>query len=263
MNQQGKETLGDLKPSMQKEIENSVDDIIEETEGEMNVKLDGVERSNAIQELHNTLQDLMSKLDKAEADIGKVNKEIETLHNTIDDKEEILDTLKKDEDVVTDEFEDIPSEESDKPIAKDDKAASDSKVNIKVTNFSPTTGLEDTASEKRVVKHLERAIKDKLTKAGLDTGGRQIEVKFISTTLPTDVFGGDSSNKNDEDLSNDEAKQFQSMIYNLMFGNVEAYEDIDNQRKTERSYHFALNDMEDTVAEESSEPEEELELEQE
>ena len=122
------------------------------------------------------------------------------------------------------------------------------------------------------------------------------------------MFGGDSSNKNDEDLSNDEAKQFQSMIYNLMvrltgwehyvlqfnfpmaiydyfteqpmihlcfkilifvlcvcfqFGNVEAYEDIDNQRKTERSYHFALNDMEDTVAEESSEPEEELELEQE
>ena len=28
----------------------------------------------------------MSKLDKAEAGIGKVNKEIETLHNTIDDK---------------------------------------------------------------------------------------------------------------------------------------------------------------------------------
>jgi len=28
----------------------------------------------------------MSKLDKAEADIGMVNKEIETLHNTIDDK---------------------------------------------------------------------------------------------------------------------------------------------------------------------------------
>ena len=56
MNQQGKETLGDLKRSMQKEIENSFDDIIEETEGEMNVKLDGVERSNAIQELHNTLQ---------------------------------------------------------------------------------------------------------------------------------------------------------------------------------------------------------------
>ena len=75
-------------------------------------------------------------------------------------------------------------------------------------------------------------------------GGRQIEVKFISTTLPTDVFGGENSNGKDEDLSTDEAKQFQSMIYNLMFGNVEAYEDIDNQRKTERSYHFAVDSLE-------------------
>ena len=121
----------------------------------------------------------MSKLDKAEADIGKVNKEIETLHNTIDDKEEILDTLKKDDDddVVTDEFEDIPPEETDKHIVKDDKH-SDSKVNIKVTNFSPTTAMEDTASEKRVIKHLERAIKDKLTKAGLDTGA-SLPFKFF------------------------------------------------------------------------------------
>ena len=56
MDQQWKKTLGDLKRSMKKEIENSFDDIIEEAEGEMNVKLDGVERSNAIQDLHNTLQ---------------------------------------------------------------------------------------------------------------------------------------------------------------------------------------------------------------
>ena len=56
MDQQWKKTLGDLKQSMKKEIENSFDDIIEEAEGEMNVKLDGVERSNAIQDLHNTLQ---------------------------------------------------------------------------------------------------------------------------------------------------------------------------------------------------------------
>ena len=101
----------------------------------------------------------MSKLDKAEADIDKVNKEIEMLHDTIEDKEEILDTLKKDSlDENTEEVKEV----IDKPA--------DAKVNIKVTNFSPTTALEDSASEKRVVKHLERAIKDKLTKAGLDTG---------------------------------------------------------------------------------------------
>ena len=56
MDQQWKKTLGDLKRSMKKEIENSFDDIIEEAEGEMDVKLDGVERSNANQDLHNTLQ---------------------------------------------------------------------------------------------------------------------------------------------------------------------------------------------------------------
>ena len=56
MDQQWKKTLEDLKRSMKKEIENSFDDIIEEAEGEMNVKLDGVERSNANQDLHNTLQ---------------------------------------------------------------------------------------------------------------------------------------------------------------------------------------------------------------
>ena len=47
--------------------------------------------------------------------------------------------------------------------------------------------LKDSPSEKRVIKHLERAIKDKLFKAGLDTGGRQIEVKFITTSIPSEV----------------------------------------------------------------------------
>ena len=175
MNKNEKETLHELKSSLQKEIENSVDEIVEETEGEMNVKLDGVERSNAIQELHKTLQDLMSKLDKAEADIDKVNKEIEILHDTIDDKEEIIDTLKKDNNEEAAEinpFKDaIEDEDEDsKKIEEKEEKSSDSKVNIKVTNFSPTSATEDSASEKRVVKHLERAIKDKLTKAGLDTG---------------------------------------------------------------------------------------------
>ena len=56
LNQNEKEALKELKSSLQKEVENSIEDIVEETEGEMNVKLDGLERSNAIQELHKTLQ---------------------------------------------------------------------------------------------------------------------------------------------------------------------------------------------------------------
>lgn len=216
MTQKELDTLAKLKNSLVKTAEESLEEIVEETEGEMNVKLDGLERHHAIEELHNTLQELMSKLDKAEADIHKVNEEIEQLHDTIDDKEEVLDTLKRemlDSDKPT---EDLQQEEID----DEEEGLDESKVNIKVTNYSPTSGLKDSPSEKRVIKHLERAIKERLNKAGLDTGGRQIEVKFISNTLPSDVFGGVSNDASgvtgDDTMTPEEAKQFQSMIYNLM-----------------------------------------------
>ena len=79
--------------------------------------------------------------------------------------------------------------------------------------------MKDSPSEKRVIKHLERAIKDKLFKAGLDTGGRQIEVKFITTSIPSEVFGGKEDGGEgvtDESMTSEEARQFQGMIYNLM-----------------------------------------------
>ena len=91
-----------------------------------------------------------------------------------------------------------------------------------MTNFGAShgaTALKDSPSEKRVIKHLERAIKDKLFKAGLDTGGRQIEVKFITTSIPSEVFGGKEDGGEgvtDESMTSEEARQFQGMIYNLM-----------------------------------------------
>merc|ERR1712083_1030280 len=132
----------------------------------------------------------------------------------------------------------------------------DTKVNIKVTNFGASggaTALKDSPSEKRVIKHLERAIKNKLFKAGLDTGGRQIEVKFITTSIPSEVFGANENSGDgvDESMTSEEAKQFQGMIYNLMVGNQDAYEDIDNQRKTEKSYHFAASEFEKTAVDET------------
>jgi len=62
-----------------------------------------------------------------------------------------------------------------------------------------------------VIKHLESAIKDKLEKSGLDTGGRQIEVKVITSSgLPTDDITDGLGEESDE------ARQIQHMIYNLM-----------------------------------------------
>jgi len=245
------EALSELKSTLKKNVQDSIEDIVEETEGEMNMKLDGLERHNAINELHSTFQELMSKLDKAEADISKVNEEIEHLHDTIDGKEEEIDTLKK-------ELGEEPTA-SKTPIKEEPESGEDieSKVNIKVTNFgaSGATALKDSPSEKRVIKHLERAIKDKLFKAGLDTGGRQIEVKFITTSIPSEVFGGKETGGEgvaDESMTSEEARQFQGMIYNLMVGNQDAYEDIDNQRKTEKSYHFATSEFEKTNFDETA-----------
>jgi hypothetical protein len=69
-----------------------------------------------------------------------------------------------------------------------------------------------------VIKHLESAIKEKLEHSGLDTGGRQIEVKLITAT--SYPGGGDTGdlldNQLDGDVQGDEARQIQHMIYNLM-----------------------------------------------
>merc|ERR1711963_627474 len=137
-------------------------------------------------------------------------------------------------------------------------------------------GLENSDSEKRVVKHLESAIKEKLSQSGFDTGGRQIEVKVITATgLPfgkkskilgsksLNGAGGVSSllgealglaagdNANDDDEMNDleglgsqeEEKQLQNMMYNLMIGNQEGFNEIDNQRKSENNYRFSFDDQ--------------------
>ncbi len=235
LRQDQRETYQDLKGSIEKNLEDSLEDIVEETEAEMKVKLDGMQRHQALEELYTTLKDVLSKLDKAEEDISKVNEEIENIQEKMVDKEEELDTLKK-------ELIDFKDDQDDL-----DDILEQPKVNIKVTNLAAsTTALKDSPSEKRVIKHLERSIKDKLAKAGLDTGGRQIEVKFITTSIPAEVFGGSTEAPGDsgEAMSQEEAKQFQGMIYNLMVGNQEAYEDIDNQRRAEKSYHFSLDDNE-------------------
>ena len=58
------DALYELKNTLKKNVQDSIEEIVEETEGEMNMKLDGMERHNAINELHSTFQELMSKLDK-------------------------------------------------------------------------------------------------------------------------------------------------------------------------------------------------------
>merc|ERR1711860_229685 len=124
-------------------------------------------------------------------------------------KAQKVDHQKKGEESAKTPLAQVPSKDLD------EEDEMEKKVNIKVANLGSTTALKDTASEKRVIKHIERAIKEKLSKAGLETGGRQIEVKFITAGFPTDLLGGNDEEQ-DESMSTYESKQFQSMIYNLM-----------------------------------------------
>ena len=73
---------------------------------------------------------------------------------------------------------------------------------------------------------MESLIKSKLATAGLDTGGRQIEVKLVTSTINSNEEGADVEAEPmsalaeaagaGKDLNSDEFQQFQSMIYNLM-----------------------------------------------
>ena len=85
-------------------------------------------------------------------------------------------------------------------------------------------GLSQSESEKRVVKHLENSIKQKIAKSGLEFGGRTIEVKVITAGgggLPGTGGGSNSIGGPDDDLllgnvKSEEEKQLQGMVYNLM-----------------------------------------------
>lgn len=207
-----KETWKKWRSEVKKEVEKSMEKMLEETQGEMNVKLDGLEKHFAFEELTKTLENLEEKLDKAEADIKRVNHEINKAQSVFDSELDLKRDGKKSvkKELRDEDFEDVAGEEpEDKGIEKD----YGDKLKVRVTNMSPkeaaVRALEDSPTESRVVKRLESMIKEKLTKSGLDTGGRQIEVKLVTTTMP---FG----NVDNEDLDGDEAQQFQHMVYNLM-----------------------------------------------
>jgi hypothetical protein len=92
-------------------------------------------------------------------------------------------------------------------------------IQIKVTDINPkqVSGLKGSPSSEKVAKRLESAIKDKLVKAGFDSGGRQIEVKLVTSAHILDDFSDESdSSQNNVPEDPESQQQFQNMLYNLM-----------------------------------------------
>ena len=91
------------------------------------------------------------------------------------------------------------------------------------------TGVRGSDSEKRVVKHLENSIKQKIAKSGLEIGGRTIEVKVITAGGAGAGGGlGSAAAVGGDDMLLDnvhtaEEKQIQGMVYNLMVSQAPSF----------------------------------------
>ncbi len=297
----------DFQKDVRKELKDSLEDIIAETEREVGAKL-SLEGRQEVEEAADDaakLENLWKKLENIEKKITKVNSDLSRVQDFIDDYgddyPEDLDVLDYDElpedpaiDPVTGErlhykhdgtssvkrelreeeyFEEQEAleggeeerEEEDEQQQQEQQQeeqqeqqqqqekkeeegevggtpfkedAASENVRVKVTDMSPQkiAGLKDAAVADRVTKRLESVIKSKLSQAGLDTGGRHIEVKLVTSSYDLgDLAGGQGGGRggaapgqgggvatgavptdNLENMGPRESQQFQDMIYNLI-----------------------------------------------
>ena len=215
----------------QETLQEALEEIVEETEIETGTRLDrtNVDGEDVLTEWSDTIKDLIAKVDKADKQIQQVNMEIEEVKKRAAELGEPIDEGSDDEKLMQEESENVDVEEQDSGLFRDETQKGDD-VQIKVTDLTHMTSIKNSPTEKKVAQRLESVIKQKLSKAGLDTGGRQIEVKLVTTASigGLDGLGGDGNEGGQEkglsafnggeekDMSNEEQQQFQNMVYNLM-----------------------------------------------
>lgn len=102
-----------------------------------------------------------------------------------------------------------------------------------------TAGFKERDLSPEYKSKLESALRDRLQKAGVSTGGRKIEVKII-----TAGYYDDDDSKGYSILSPEETKQFQNMIVTLLMGNQEAVQEIEKHERLEKNYNFVWSNDE-------------------
>ena len=200
------------------EIRDNFQDILKEVSEELDIPEGDVDKDEAMAAMSQTLDQLMNKLSGAGEKLEHVQKTVDDLKKLSENKEETdeLASLKRDnkpsvkkdlsrmkepaeDDEEEDDLDDFADEvieeavnvlgKAEKEVAQLEKEVKEmavgkdlDMVKVSVTNMSP--GSEPDEDTEKVVKKLEDTIKDKLSKLGLDTGGRPIEVKLITTQIP-------------------------------------------------------------------------------
>uniref|UniRef100_A0A1W7RA13 Protein OS-9 n=1 Tax=Hadrurus spadix TaxID=141984 RepID=A0A1W7RA13_9SCOR len=247
------------KKDIQKEISKQFNELIEEAEEELQNEMDADIHDATFSKLATTLNKLIEKLDKAERDVASVTKELEKAKDTLANNEKRNDVQESDDadnelkvlDNIADEYTDEILNSGDIDDTKDDSSGENGKLRVRIRRLGQGKqskgklqllhhhGLEGKQKEK-----LEKAVKEKLEQAGLDTNGRRIEVKII-----TAGYYDDEEGKDFHVLSDEETQQFQSMILTLLTRNQEAVQEMERQQRIEKNYRFTWGNSEESEEE--------------
>jgi len=262
------ETASKFKDVIKDDIRTQFKDILKEVSEELDLSEGEVDRDEAMLEMSKTLDRLMTRIAGTGKAIDQAQKTVDLLKqearevpdtNEMSLKRDNKMSVKKDLSWISDEDNDEEEEGEEEEDEDDDmeelkateelldqaeaelsalekemkeavKTAGDTdNVKVSVTNMSP--GVETDEKTGEIVKKLEDTIKNKLSKLGVDTGGRPIEIKLITTQIPDGLPQGEDG---------DEA-QMQGLLFNMMTGNIQGYDDITNQRLSENNYKFSWN----------------------
>nr|XP_042909766.1 protein OS-9 isoform X3 [Parasteatoda tepidariorum] len=207
-------------------IQEFFDNVINEAVEDENSELTEEDKNDAYVKLTTTLNTLLKKLDKAEKDVVEatknLNKEITSISESTTDDKEAESVKKKNSD-------NEGEEESDVKIGSllDKANVENDEFQVRIRRLDRANSNGKLYEIDRVQqKKLEQAIKEKLEKYGVNTGGRRIEVKIIKAGY----YGSH--------LTDTEASQFENMITALLTGEQEAIQEMERNKKLEENYKF-------------------------
>ncbi|XP_054721749.1 protein OS-9-like isoform X2 [Uloborus diversus] len=228
--------------SLKNDIEKQFDSIMNEAE---NMESDPNEKgkSAAISTLTSTLKHLLEKLNKATTDVLEASKKLSKVTSSLEsdagvtDKETVQENTEKETVEIEEDPKHTDDDQSQSAVLDDDK------LHVRIRRLDrKSTDSNGQLYEMDVVqrKKLEQAVKEKLEKAGLDTGGRRIEVNII-----TAGFYDNEDGKDFHALSDEETSQFQNMIMALLTGQQEAVQEMERHKKLEENYKFTWENDDD------------------
>ncbi|GFY53858.1 protein OS-9 [Trichonephila inaurata madagascariensis] len=244
------EKLASVKSTIEKQFDEMLNDVKDKTP-----KIPIEDKEVSVKKLTSSLNSLLRKLDNAGKDVVQATKELKKAKSAITETSEEIDNKKKiSKDESNDIFETLGPEEA---FLADDgilgKNFEDSDIQVRVRKLSRKTHAlqqDGTSSELELAqkRRLEQAVKEKLEKAGLETQGRKIEVKIITSGYFDHEEGEDFQTLSEEDTS-----QFQNMIMALLTGQQEAVHEMERQKKLEENYKLNWEDKEEYMKEEGKE----------